>query len=82
MVTTRQPSAGHESQGRAVDAVTETGGFRPILKHVSLVAFTSGTMDFRPGHEEFEIGSGFDHARINRLPEAGPTGTTVELVLG
>ena len=75
-------SAGHESQGHAVDAVPETGGSRPILKHVALVALTSRTMHFRSGHEEFEIGSRLDHAWIDRLPEAGPTGTAVELMLG
>ena len=80
--TDRSQSAGRESQGHAIDAVTETGGPRPILKHVALVSLTSCTMDFCSGHEEGEIGSSFDHARIDRLPEAGPTGATVELVLG
>lgn len=80
-VTTPQPSAGHESQGHAVDAVTEPSRPWPILKHVALVAFTSCTVYFRSGHEEFEIGSSLDDTRINRLPEAGPTGTAVELVL-
>src|ERR1041385_4123156 len=32
-----QQSAGHEFQGHAVDAVTKTGGLRPIFKHVALV---------------------------------------------
>jgi hypothetical protein len=77
-----QQSAGHEFQGHAVDAVTETGGFRSIFKHVALVALTSRAMDFRSGHEEFEISSSLDHAWIDWLPEAGPTGTAVELVVG
>lgn len=77
-----QPSAGHEFQGHAVDAIAETGGLRPVFKHVPLVALASRTMGFRSGHEEFEIISSLDHARIDRLPEAGPTGTAVELVLG
>ena len=75
-------SACCESQGHAVDAVAETGGLRPILKHVALVALASRAVDFRSWHEEFEIGSTLDHARIDRLPEAGPTSTAVELVLG
>ena len=82
MVTDPSPSAGHESQGHAVDAVTETRWPRPVLKDVALVAFTSRTMDFRSGYEKFEIGSSLDDAGIDRLPETRPTGPTVELVLG
>lgn len=75
-------SAGHEFQRDAVDAVPQAGGPRPIFKHVALVAFTSRAMGFRSGHEEFGIGVSLDHAWIDRLPEAGPTGTAVEFVLG
>jgi len=75
-------SAGHEFQRYTVDAVPEAGGPRPIFKHVALVALTSRAMGFRSGHEEFGIGVSLDHAWIDRLPEAGPTGATVELVFG
>ena len=75
-------SAGHEFQRDTVDAVPKAGGPRPILKHMALVALASRAMNFRSGHEELGIGSRLDHAWIDRLPEAGPTGTAVELVLG
>lgn len=75
-------SAGYESQGHTVDAVPKAGGPRPILKHMALVALTSRAMNFRSGHEELGIGSRLDYPWIDRLPEAGPTGTAVELVLG
>ena len=75
-------SAGHEFQGYPVDAIPKTGRFRSVLKHVALVALTPCAMDFRSGQEEFEIGSSLDHPWINRLPEARPTGTTVELMFG
>ena len=82
IVTSRINSAGQESQGHAVDAVPKAGGPRPILKHMALVALTSRAMNFRSGHEELGIGSRLDHAWIDWLPEAGPTGTAVKLVLG
>ena len=75
-------SASHEFQRDTVDAVPKAGGPRPIFKHVALVTLTSRAMGFRSGHEEFGVGVSLDHAWINRLPEAGPTSTTVELVLG
>jgi len=82
MVASRTDSAGQESQGHAVDAVPKAGGPWPILKHMALVALTSRAMNFRSGHEELGIGSSLNHAWIDRLPEAGPAGTAVELVLG
>ncbi len=82
IVTSCTDSAGYEFQRDTVDAVPQAGGPRPILKHMALVALTSRAMNFRSGHEELGIGSRLDHAWIDRLPEAGPTGTAVELVLG
>jgi hypothetical protein len=49
---------------------------------MALVTFTSRAMDFRSGHEKFEVGASLDHTRVDRLPETGPTGATIELMLG
>jgi hypothetical protein len=71
----------HEFERRAVDAIAQAGRFGAVLEDVALVAFAAGAVDFGTGKNEFEVGGCLDDSGIDRLPEAGPAGAAVELML-
>lgn len=48
---------------------------------MALMSLAAGAVDFGPGKDQLVIGCSFDHFGIDRLPETGPTGAAVELVL-
>ena len=45
------------------------------------MSLAAGAMDFGSWEDQFVIGSGFDHFRVDRLPKTGPACAAVEFVL-
>ena len=62
----------------AVHAVPQPGRPRPVRKHMPQMPAAIAAMDLHPGHEEAAV-LGFAHRAVQRLPEAGPAGPTLEL---
>ena len=72
---------GDKLQRDAVDAIAQAGRLGAVLEDMALMPLAACAMDFGPWENQFVIGSGFDHLWIDWLPEAGPAGAAVELVL-
>src|SRR5262245_59217221 len=49
---------------------------------MSLVAITTGAMDFSPGKNQFEVGTRLDDFRIDRLPKTRPACATIKFMFG
>jgi hypothetical protein len=71
---------GDELERHAVDAISQTGGLGPVVEDMSLVALASGAVNLGPRHKEFRISACFHDLGIDRLPEARPACTAIELV--
>src|SRR5262245_45172493 len=75
-------SGSNEFERHAVNAIAQPRRLGPVLEDVPLMALAAGAMDFSTRKNQFEVSRGFDHLRINRLPEAGPSRTAIKLVFG
>src|SRR4030095_15655176 len=71
-------SSRHELQRDAVVAVTQAGGFRAVVEHVSLVAAAARAVVLVARNEELVIGFRFGLA-LEAIVEARPAGPAVVL---
>ena len=71
-------SIGREIHRNSVDAVTQTGRCRPVVKDVPEMASTVCAMDLGSDHAEGSI-SGCLDGTLDRIIEAGPAGPAIEL---
>lgn len=64
-----------------IDAIAQTGWLGAVVKDVALMPITTGTVHFRARIQQEIVGLGGNHVGGDRLPEARPTRSAVELVL-
>src|SRR5271167_1084628 len=67
-----------EGHGDAVHAVSQAGGRRAVIEHVTEVAAAPAAQNFGASHAQAGVRSFYD-AVVQRFPETWPTGATVEL---
>src|SRR5215218_7728012 len=75
------PSLRLEVHGDAVDAVAQMRRRRAVLEHMAEMAAAAAAMHLGADHAVAAVGRGLDRAR-DRVVEARPAGTALELLLG
>src|SRR2546422_4435395 len=75
------PARGYELERRRVQAVAQAGRRRAVGKHVTEVAVTPSAADLGTDHPGTRVADGSDVVGIERLEEAGPARTRLELRL-
>lgn len=73
------PSGGYEGEGDAVDAEALAGGWRTIVEDMTEMRVAAGAADFGPFHAKGIVGEEEEMVRSDRLIEARPAGTGLEL---
>src|SRR3569833_3842539 len=72
----RSRLVGNERQHRAIVAVAQAGGLRPVLEDVAMLAAAACAVVFGARRRQFQVGLGF-HMAGRRIVEAGPAGAAV-----